>query len=1553
MTQLDDLRAAVAAQTTGLATAQGAVADLRDQLATATPQERVTLARALKLATTRVTTATAALAAAQAALDAFVADPLAPLSGDHPIALLPVRLETRFVTDPVAPQLLVRVYPDELAIDDHRPGLTDDELAAAARFWDRVWRAGRSDEPAEKTAFVELADRVGTTRALWVVHATQPDERDRPTDPVSDATPLTSPPQLADAPHAGDTELAPAVCRVMPDRWTVLGFRGGARIVRADGAPIPDALQVGPSAAAPPAAPPIDGDPTPPLEEGLRWLADFDAAVAVGMGIRVPLTDTRGFDRLVVLGVRTTDDPTAGAQRLQALLDAQRYGAGLGFLQPGAPTNNSDADRSAWTRRTSAADAFDADRERDVVTTANAGATAAAFGIDAQAVAGVEHGADGDTRDTRGMQLALWPATVGYFMETLINPAIDDATVEAARELFVDALNGLGPLPVVRAGAQPYGLLPVMALSRWHPASADAAPHAKLVELLRRLAPEWLATTKPGAAHAVPHVGRAGADPDQELLDILGRDAQSGSYRLRPARGGAVSHALTPLIGTLDPAGEAIADAAQRLVGGGTVQPRLASFQWESRTARIRRAPVIDGTLSEADPLPPEPASGSNYLQFLANRSERTGAFAGPGVHALLFKLAQHSCALADADAAVRLGRPPSVVAAKAALEPDLVDPAPDHPSDTMPRLLARDARDVVSAQLPAGRTVAQLVATATLADFTRLGFGDIGPAVARAGEVRAALGSLGARPTALLDRLTRAALDVCSHRLDAWMTAYATRRLADVRALHPDGVLVGGYGWVEDLRPKPAPTPVTTLPPGEAGPLFSDPSNAGYVAAPSPVHAATAALLLSGHLSHRGAAGAAADAFAVDLSSDRVRLATWLLDGIRQGQPLGALLGYRFERGLHDASGDGVELDRFIRPFRALAPLVAGRSDDVAATLEAVEAAAASNVVDGLTLLSRVQANASFVDPTLVGATAAERTAVLAQLALLADAADALADLATAETVYQLAAGNVARAAASLDALGSGLNVPPEPEVVRTPRGGFAHTHRLLCLAPSGAAVPAGWARGARRPRRVAEPRLDAWVAGLLGPADRIRAALRVVGADGAIVSRSELTIAQAGACALDLVYDPSADLELMLADVVIAGGEVPAGARVELVHDDAADWPGASWPADTVGLDDALEQARWIADAIGAARPLSAIDLAPPGVVTDAGIDDAELAARVAAVAALYRAASAALADALAAAAGPQTDARTRAALRALAEFGLAGARQAAAAPSQPAASGSPRPPAATAPSQPPSTADPALTTTANAFLAETAGVIKLLDAPQPDAAADLAALQAIFGPAFRILPTIEPATATTATAWADAVSAGAKPAFLHDDPAAPRAWLQRVAPTRAPIERYLLATAGNGGTLAVAQIPTANLWVALALAKDQDEPAANATSILVHGAPADAAAPGLAGLVIDEWTDVIPARDTTAAVAFQFDEPGARAPQSILLAVQPQLGASWSIDVLADTITETADLARIRMVGPEEVPWLGRYLPALYVADNVAGDTLTVNVQDLVATTQAGPT
>src|SRR5262249_21396440 len=184
-------------------------------------------------------------------------------------------------------------------------------------------------------------------------------------------------------------------------------------------------------------------------------------------------------------------------------------------------------------------------------------------------------------------------------------------------------------------------------------------------------------------------------------------------------------------------------------------------------------------------------------------------------------------------------------------------------------------------------------------------------PSVAALGQFRQSLAHLQGKDSEALQYLMQGTLDLASHRLDAWVTSIASQPLASRRVAQPHGVYVGGYGWVESLRPAAAGAPATP-PPGEEGPLLMQPNDSGFIHAPSMAHAATAALLRNAHLGSSGVPQQSGP-FAIDLSSRRVREAKWLLDGVRQGQPLAAMLGYRFERRLHE-----VQLDHFVYPLRS-----------------------------------------------------------------------------------------------------------------------------------------------------------------------------------------------------------------------------------------------------------------------------------------------------------------------------------------------------------------------------------------------------------------------------------------------------------------------------------------------------------------------------------------------------------------------------------------------------------------------------------------------------------
>src|SRR5262249_21350663 len=86
-----------------------------------------------------------------------------------PLLLLPVRIETRFTRD--GKSLRVRVYPDDIHLDQHDRGLDDTERAAWQEYWTAVWRA--TDDQAD-VAWQALIQRVGRRRARWIAIGVPP-----------------------------------------------------------------------------------------------------------------------------------------------------------------------------------------------------------------------------------------------------------------------------------------------------------------------------------------------------------------------------------------------------------------------------------------------------------------------------------------------------------------------------------------------------------------------------------------------------------------------------------------------------------------------------------------------------------------------------------------------------------------------------------------------------------------------------------------------------------------------------------------------------------------------------------------------------------------------------------------------------------------------------------------------------------------------------------------------------------------------------------------------------------------------------------------------------------------------------------------------------------------------------------------------------------------------------------------------------------------------------------------------------------------------------------
>ena len=100
---------------------------------------------------------------------------------------------------------------------------------------------------------------------------------------------------------------------------------------------------------------------------------------------------------------------------------------------------------------------------------------------------------------------------------------------------------------------------------------------------------------------------------------------------------------------------------------------------------------------------------------------------------------------------------------------------------------------------------------------------------------------------------------------------------------------------------------------------------------------------------------------------------------------------------------------------------------------------------------------------------------------------------------------------------------------------------------------------------------------------------------------------------------------------------------------------------------------------------------------------------------------------------------------------------------------------------------------------------------------------------------------------------------------------------------------------------------------------------------------------GLLLDEWTEVLPGMQETTGIAFHYDRPSSEPPQSWLLVVPPQPAAAWTFADVVDAVGETLDLARLRAVEPDDLdalPW-ARFLPAVITAATLHPITISVDL------------
>lgn len=1452
---------------------------------------------------------------------------------DRPLALFPVRLETRFFPQPDgSSELRVRVYPDRVHIDSHERGLTQAEKTWGEHYWQQIFQAG-DDRAGQLAAWRQLVERYDAQRAAWIARLLRPQNHDaRSASSEPDFPPVEA------VEHGEDAAWRSAPkARLLPSRWIAIVQAGGRVVAAVTGRDIRPELAVGPDPQADESArPDIPGD-QPAVDGGMRWMVEFDEAEAAGMGLRIAISAAAlaaGIESLFVLGVLSTATASEGATKLGEQLDAQHYTDGLEFLRFGTASNNTSAERSGYG-------ADDTGNERSFATDSgavtvpigdqsNARRLGSALGLASADIApvlgSVANGGEQHELDLRSMNTALWQPTWGYFLSNMIGmdgTGLTPELIAFAREHFIANVRSAGPFPPLRCGRQPYGVLPVTSLDLWRPdAGGEAAPQRE----------QWLASFLLSLRDSVwrprlTDVARLGRrtnppSPDADLADVMRTDGLSSGYSARSLFGRHYLEHLRELIGqNLDRAGFT---AVQDAVTGGILQ-RLG-FSWRARLSHATYADAmwrVSAPLVQAGEVSRWRGLEPNYIAaLLASPSIATLVASQPGAGAsLLHALLRHSLLLEYASATAAIaGTEPGASVAALLRDPELIDLVNGAPlSTTWKRLLDRRVAAVTGE-----RSIREHLEGLERFD---------GPQVAALGELRTSLDHLSGRDSEALQFLMQGTIDLASHRLDAWITSLATKRLARMRAAQPEGLYIGGYGWVENLRPETSARIPQTPPPGEVEPLSAHSNDTGFIHAPSLAHAATAALLRNAQLGASGVAEAGGP-FAIDLSSRRVREASWLLGGVRQGQPLAALLGYRFERRLHE-----LRQDALIAPLRELAPLTARKLESTSLPVESI---AANNVVDGLVLNRKWQDEKQAVMSRLqsAGASAADLTALGRELDGLADSIDAVGDALTAETAYQMVRGNTSRLASTLGAIATGDAPAPELEVARTPRSGIAVTYRALQLLGGTPLPAAGWAATASSARAAAEPRLNGWVAKLLGNPKQVRCSVEMLDDAGVVTGTRKLLLSDLKLAPLDVVYGveplPSAGQvseieQRALCQARLGSGGFPPHARLRVQHARPADLGAAE-----LTLGDVLEQARKVRRLLATARAADAEDLNPPERGDAGEVDLTELAARVTKAEAALKAAHKALGTLLKRGVSANSDA-LRSALSKLGGFGLQASVPVVANGDDEATRS-------------------ALRTQGIALLKESRARVEQVDAlvgapssaePRGRCQQLLERMRTVFGSSFVALPLF---SYRGARELASALAANEQ--VQGGDALNVYTWFMRAARVRDPLARWgaplvgadVLGT-GESLRLEVAQLPfeANDRWVGLPPGEHRDVQAGK-LSLIVHAAGTLDLSRPVCGLLIDEWVEVVPSAKETTAIAFQFNPPDACAPQSVLLAVPPVPDEPWTVATLHRVLLETLDLAKLRAVDAEALGEVGHYLPALFLGFNAHDEVVSTDFAQL---------
>lgn len=1537
-------------------------------------------------------------------------------------------------------KIRIRVYPDDIAINTHEEALMPLEIEAGRNYWKNAWPV-YNDKVQLEPVWLDFIKTYTPQRAAWIAEKVKPANfSNLGTDPYpifaavdQKNTSWTRQPETKIMPaqfvavvyykssvSADYTELTQIPGALVSDRLKVGIDPSDEQSLQLD--------KTNPD------------DPKVVFGAGTEWMGDYTQALTQGMALEEYLTGIsgltntdieNGYFKVIVAGVKYTSDETESQHIVEGLMDNHHYtSTGIEIARIGDQVQNAMDSDSTFGTKDAYTHSFDAEQKGLLYTPVsdNTGKTdgqrlADALGINNSVFQNIRNADATDIAAAMKMNTLLWPATMGYYLGDLWYEEVSSTELESARDFFASNVLARGVLPSLRVHKQIYGIQPVTTFLSsnksgsplmWTNTDPD---ELNLLNNLSRLA-NLLFTKWQDASANVIYAGSSYANStqkNQNLMDIISLQPVSMDYYHRFAIGLDLfwnlygltdnpSYTYPPIpsdaVGWFNDRLNAI-QSLWSSMGFTTTHPlshdygkMLRLLFYENARGKmikglVQNTPVSSKTL---DSLSGIAGTNPTYLDWMIgnvsggsidfdrlNDEDFSGISNAVTPQNLFFILSRHAILLQywRGAAEIYYGSGGSVTDWTDTEFLNFGSITTTHPgvlpSDILPT--GQGKYQVLQQLYSPGVTLKDHLNAYMTAPLPHT------PQQDRLMDMHNAIAFLNSLPSATLDLLLREHLDLCAYRIDAWITGLASYRLAQQRSSpsNGEGLYIGAYGWVENIKVKTRSYLSSGAVEGITDPVEDPSGRLGYIHGPSMNHASAAALLKSGYdaVEDRNWGSTYGYPKRITLSSERTRRALAIIEGVRNGQEFGAILGFEFERTLQESlaplglqtTQSILDIFRSAYTFDSITPPAAGTD---------IKTAQSVLLTNGFKLYQQTRQRSATTYPSIGlpdESTSQEGPMIVKSLDILAELVDAIGDLTSAEAVYQIAQGQFDSGFSMMNAVQKGDNVPNEVKVVDTAPSGGAVTLKLSLQIPnSSSSGLTGWAEKLSV-RAIADQALNNWYGTLLGSGKDIFCTIRYLAHDSSNANSTGYVYQNVSA--YDLGFQPCDLVYVNMGELTNDESELSQKIRVyarktyalDVATDIFIDYqsrehvPSGTGIVDPKTFYEILPLLKQIRKITGDSKYATPADYLRPNVSipedSESGLDIGDFFNRI-------LNASDEL-DRL------KTDLQTaydrltpdtyhaddidglRTELSRAFDFGIAGTQTIY-----------------------------VLEKDENArteVLARAKGVLDILNNTITEADAIKATLydanasdpylyhamdakQAIstitdwskilLGNNFRILPRFKvfnSAELTTAFSNSASILPASKPLIVQE-------WFHGATKVRSRLNDLDMLNilsellAANQTVFKPIQLPLADndFWYAVQPDSSQ-KMTDDKYSVVFQVAPSQLDINGVydftgwqSGYIIDEWTEIIPDDEQTTGVAFHYDTPRAKAPNAVLLAVSPTTDANWDWNNVLAIINDSLAMVKARSVDPDLLAQgpMGHVLKALMTAYQPGGETLTSNVE-----------